>query len=305
MSARAGVAIAVLSSALGGLAAVATRFVAHEIDPVTIASFRFGGGFLCLLPVALALRSRWPQRADFVGVAALGLMFFAFFFIVYNIALGHTTAARGTLALSTLPLLTMVVAAALRAEPLTVRKTSGVLIAMAGVAVALAAGVGHAPPGAWRGDLLMVGGTLCMAFYNVWSGPFIARSSPLGFVTACMGVGGGTLMLVSLASGGFAVVGHFGTPEWLAVIYLAAFGGALGFYLWIRALELTTPTRVANSMAVNPLAASIGAAIVLGEPIGWNVVVGIGAVFIGIWLASTEAPKGAAAPTAPRSLPDR
>src|SRR5262245_10751543 len=302
MSTRAGVATAALSSTLGGLAAVATRFVAHDIDPVTIAAFRFGGGFLCLLPIAVALRSRWPERRDFLGVSLLGLMFFAFFFIVYNIALAHTTAARGTLALSTLPLLTMVVAAALRAEPLTVRKTSGVLVAMAGVAVALAAGLHAAPPGAWRGDLLMCGGTLCMAFYNVWSGPYIARSSPLGFVTACMGVGGAALVLMSAAAGGFSVVGAFGMSQWIAVFYLAAFGGALGFYLWIRALELTTPTRVANSMAVNPLAASLGAAIVLGEPIGWNVVVGIGAVFIGIWLASTEAPKGpnvAAAATAP------
>jgi drug/metabolite transporter (DMT)-like permease len=294
MSARAGVATAVLSSTLGGLAAVATRFMAHDLDPVTTAAFRFGGGFLCLLPIALALRSRWPERRDFLGVSLLGLMFFAFFFIVYNIALAHTTAARGTLALSTLPLLTMVVAAALRAEPLTVRKTSGVLIAMAGVAIALAAGLGHAPPGAWRGDLLMVGGTLCMAFYNVWSGPYIARSSPLGFVTACMGVGGAALVLFSAVSGGFAAVGSFGTPQWLAVAYLAAFGGALGFYLWIRALELTTPTRVANSMAFNPLAASVGAAIVLAEPIGVNVAVGIVAVFVGIWLASTEASRATA-----------
>ena len=41
-------------------------------------------------------------------------------------------------------------------------------------------------------------------------------------------------------------------------------------------------------MAINPLAASIGAALVLGEPIGLNVMIGIVAVFVGIWLASTE-----------------
>jgi drug/metabolite transporter (DMT)-like permease len=67
--------------------------------------------------------------------------------------------------------------------------------------------------------------------------------------------------------------------------------GAAAFYLWIFALELTIPARVANTMAVNPLAASIGAALVLGEPIGLNVIVGIVAVFIGIWLASTNARK--------------
>jgi drug/metabolite transporter (DMT)-like permease len=288
MSEGVGVAAALLSSTLGGLAAVATRFIVGVVDPVTIAAFRFGGGFLLLLPIALLLRSRWPRRPDWIGVALLGLMFFALFFIIYNIALAHTTVARATLALSTLPLLTMVVAAALRAEPLTMRKTCGVLIAMAGVALALATGLGSAPVGAWRGDLLMLGGTLAMAFYNVWSRPFIARSSPLGFVTACMGCGGGSLILLAGSSGGFTVMSGFSPGQWLAVGYLAALGGAAAFYLWIFALELTTPTRVANTMAVNPLAASIGAAFVLGEPIGLNVMIGIVAVFIGIWLASTE-----------------
>jgi drug/metabolite transporter (DMT)-like permease len=267
---------------------VATRFVVGAVDPVTIAAFRFGGGFLCLLPIALALRVRWPRRDDWIGVALLGLMFFAAFFIAYNIALAYTTVGRATLALSTLPLLTMVVAAMLGAEPLTARKTSGVLMAMGGVALALATGLGAAPPRAWRGDLLMVGGTLSMAFYNVWSRPFIARSSPLGFVTACMGCGGVSLIVLAASTGGLAVTSGFAAPQWAAVGYLAALGGAAAFYLWILALELTTPTRVANTMAVNPLAASIGAALVLGEPIGLNVLLGIVAVFVGIWRASTE-----------------
>jgi drug/metabolite transporter (DMT)-like permease len=104
-----------------------------------------------------------------------------------------------------------------------------------------------------------------------------------------MGFGGVSLGLLAGSTGGFAVATGFGVPQWLAVAYLAAFGGAAAFYLWIFALELTTPTRVANTMAVNPLAASLGAALVLGEPIGLNVIVGIVAVFIGIWLASTNA----------------
>src|SRR5215210_7993480 len=136
-------------------------------------------------------------------------MFFAVFFVFYNIALAYTTAARGALALSTLPLWTMVVAGLIGAEALTARKTFGVLIAVGGVAVALAAGLASEPPGAWRGDLIMVGATLCMAFYNVWSRPFIARSSPLGFVSASMGAGAACLVMVAGASGGFAVVPSF------------------------------------------------------------------------------------------------
>lgn len=61
--------------------------------------------------------------------------------------------------LSVLPLLTMVVAAALGIETLsTTRKAVGVLVAMAGVTVALGPGLGGAPAGAWRGDLVMAPG---------------------------------------------------------------------------------------------------------------------------------------------------
>ena len=53
--------------------------------------------------------------------------------------------ARGALALSTLPLLTMLAAALLRVEALTLRKTTGVVIATLGVATALLTGLATAP----------------------------------------------------------------------------------------------------------------------------------------------------------------
>src|ERR1700741_1524497 len=176
-----GILAGVISSALGGMAAAVTRFVIHAADPVTISVFRFGLGFLFLLPVALFLRSRWPRGRDWLGVAALGVMFYGVFFVVYAEALVYTTAARGSLAVSTLPLLTMIVAALLGREALTVRKTAGVFVAMGGGAIALWAGLAEAPPLAWRGDLIMTGGMLSMALYNVLSRPFMQRSSALGY----------------------------------------------------------------------------------------------------------------------------
>ena len=106
-----GVAIALVSSCLGGSAAAITRYLAGNTDPVTMAILRWGIGFLCVLPVALLLRAKWPQRADLPAVAALGFAFFGVFFVLYNIAMSYTTAARASLALATLPLSTMVVGA--------------------------------------------------------------------------------------------------------------------------------------------------------------------------------------------------
>ncbi len=98
------------------------------------------------------------------------------------------------MALPTLPLATMLVAALLGIERLTLRKSAGVLMAISGVAAA-----------SW------------------WTG-------------------------------GFDVVGGFGPGEWVAVAYRAGFGGAAAFVLWVFALARTTPTRVAGTMTLNPVA---------------------------------------------------
>jgi len=289
MNERLGVAVAVLSSAVGGGAAVATRFLITSADPFTLAAVRFGGGVLCLLPIALALRVRWPiGRRDWLLVAGLGLLFYAVFFVIYNVALGYTTVARGTLALSMLPLMTMVVGAVLGIEALGARKTIGVLIAVVGVGAALASGLASAPADAWRGDLIMVGATLCMALYNVWSRPLILRSSALGFVTAGMAVGAAALVLISIAGGGGALLAAFTFSKWLAAVYLAAGGGALAFFLWVYALQYASPTRVASTMTVNPIAAGLLGALLLDEPVTINLVIGLIAVAAGLWIATTE-----------------
>jgi drug/metabolite transporter (DMT)-like permease len=282
-----GVAIALVSSSLGGTAAAITRYLAGNTDPITLAVLRWGIGFLCVLPATVLLKAKWPQRRDWPAVAALGFCFFGVFFVLYNIAISYTTAARASLALATLPLHTMLVAALLGIESLTMRKSVGVGIAVLGVIAALASGLQTAPPGAWRGELIMTGAVLCMAFYNVWSRPFMQRSSALGFLTVGMGTGAAALILVGSMTGSVAALSHFTTPQWIAGLYLGIAGGALAFILWVLALERATPTRVANTMTINPVAAGLLATQLVGEPITPNLVLGLVAVFAGIWIATS------------------
>jgi drug/metabolite transporter (DMT)-like permease len=288
---RLGVLIAIVSSGLGGTAAAVTRYLVGNADPLTLAILRWGIGFLCLLPVALVLRVRWPPRGDWLAIAALGLCFFGLFFILYNVAVSYTTAARASLALSTLPLQTMIVGALLGIEPLTARKSLGVGIAVFGVFTALALGLSAAPSGAWRGELIMTGAVLCMAFYTVWSRPFIQRSSALGFLTVGMGAGAAALVLVGALSNRIAVLSSFAAPQWIAGVYLGVGGGALAFILWVLALQRASPTRVANTMTVNPIAAALLATQLVDEPITPNLLIGLVAVFAGIWIATTGVEK--------------
>ena len=96
------------------------------------------------LPVPAADRSRpaqtWPPRRRWSPVVARWVSCSSRCSSSSSTCRSRTRRRRaGLLALSTLPLLTMVVAAVLGVEPLTARKTAGVLIAMGGVGVALTA----------------------------------------------------------------------------------------------------------------------------------------------------------------------
>jgi drug/metabolite transporter (DMT)-like permease len=293
MSERIGVLAAILSSTLGGTVAAMTRFVIAGIDPLTLAALRFGGAFLVLLPIVVVSRQPWPQGRDWLAVALLAGVYFCLYQALYNVAFVYTTAAHGSMVGATLGFMTMLVAALFGVERLTARKTTGVMVATAGVAVALAAGLADAPQGSWRGDLIMLAGIFCWACYNVWSRRFIARSSPLTFLAGGMGFGAALLLAIAFIRGGFAPLAAFGAEQWTALAYLAAVATPAALYLWVFALPRATPTRVASTMAMHPVSASILAAIIIGEPIGLNLLVGVIAILTGIWIAARE-PRAAA-----------
>jgi drug/metabolite transporter (DMT)-like permease len=283
-----GVLAAAFTTVLGGLTVGVTRFVISATDPLTLGAFRFGIGCLLLLPFALFQLDRWPLRGDRLSVAVLGLLYFGLYPILFNASLAFTTAMRGALALSTTPILTMLAAAVVGIEPLTARKTLGVLIATLGVAIALLTGVATAPIDAWLGDLLMVTAALCQALYTVCSRPFIERSGTIPYTFVGMMFGALMLTILSWSRGGFEAVNDFGLEQWTAIAFLGLFSGALAFYLWTFALERTTPTRVAITITLNPVAAGVFGIVALSEPITWNLVAGLLLVLAGIWLSTSR-----------------
>lgn len=292
-----GIAAALLSSCLGGTAVVATRHLVAHLDLLTLALMRYGIGVLCLGGLLALRRYERPRGRDLVTILLLGGLFFAVFPLLFNLGLSWTTAARGALALSTLPLLTLALAALLAAETLTRRKAAGVILALVGVGVALSGDLGAAPADAWRGDLVMVAAAAGGAFYNVLSRPVLQRHPPLAFLSQAMLAG---ILILSVAT---AVVGEPAgllelTPVgWLSLIYLGVAGGAAAFFLWTYALEHTTPTRVAVTVTLNPVIAMVLGSLLLDEPATPFLLLGLAAVALGIVLTTREA-----APAAPKAL---
>lgn len=285
---RKGVMAAIASSMLGGTAVAATRSVVVDIEPILLVLLRYGIGVACLLPLAVLSGYRGPVRRDFGPTILLGLLFFALFPWLFTMALAYTTAGRGALVLSTLPMLTLLFATIFGAESISGTKVAGVLVALGGVAVALSGGWTEpvAPPDAWIGDLLMGATAACGAVYNVFSRPYLRRYPALAFTASAMLAGTVGLGLITAGAGLLPSVTDIAPGTWGGIAYLGIFGAALAFLLWSWALERTTPTRVAVTVTVNPVVATILGAFLLGEPASGNLFVGLAAIGIGVLLTT-------------------
>ncbi len=275
-----------------GASVVATRLVVGETDPVTLAFYRYVIATLCMAPVLFVLwpRSGVPVR-DLATIASLGALFFGFFPWAFSASLHYTTAARGAIGLATMPIQTLMVAALFGRESLTRTKVLSVSLAFAGIAVAFgSAALTSGSVDSLIGDSLMLLGVLSAAIYSVFGRPMLQRYNPL-FVTAS-GMVCGALALFPLAAMGGAVtsVPTFTPNGWLALLFLGTMGGAIQFALFTWALRWLPPTRTVIYLTLNPISAMFLAAVLLGEAITIILIIGLGLVMSGIFLANRPRP---------------
>lgn len=278
---------AAISSLSAGASIVATRFVIDQTDPVSLAFYRYLIGAAVLIPVlAWGLSTRRVPARDLVAIAILGFVFFGFFPWAFSASLKYTTAARGAVGLATAPIMTLILAQLLGRERMTPLKTISVLVAFAGVTVAFGDALLGEDAGGFVGEAYMLAAVVAVAIYSVFARPYLVRHGAI-FVTA-LAITFGMLALLPLAAnlGAVSRVPDFTGPGWVAVIFLGVIGGAIQFVLLTWALRWLTPTRTAIYVTLNPISALILAAIILGEALTPQLLVGVVLVMSGIVLAN-------------------
>ncbi len=274
-----------------GAAIVATRFVVDQTGPASLALLRYLVGFLCLLPALLALRPRVRIAArDVLPIGMLGIAQFGVLIALLNYGLRTVPSARAALILALFPLLTMIVAAAIGRERLTVAKTAGVLLTLAGVGIALGekASASGAADG-WIGELAVFAGALIGAICTVLYRPYLMRYPTLPVGAFAMLASVGFLALLALPEGLVATLPAITARGWLAVLFIGVSSG-VGYYLWLWALRRATPTRVSVFLGLSPITAALLGTLLLGEPLTLAVLAGLGFVVVGLIVAHRPAP---------------
>lgn len=281
-----------MASLLTGAAVVVTRFIVESIAPLPLALLRYSVAVLVLLIPLWALRKcriTWTQKFACLG---LGALFFGVFTYGFNTGLETATAARGGTLVATMPVMTLILAAAVGRERITVMKLLGVAIALVGVAVVLGL-----PTSGLRSaltlhthDIWLLTAACCGACYNVGARIWLKELNTV--VTAFWSMSGGVLLLmvISSATGEWPGESALTSQGMASLAYLGIAAGAVGFSLWIWALGKASPTQVAVFYSLNPVSAAILAAWALDEAVEINIIVGLAIVLVGI-VATTLSPR--------------
>jgi drug/metabolite transporter (DMT)-like permease len=279
-------AAAAAAGLLVGAGMVATRFVIGQTDPASLALLRYVVGLLCLLPaLTLSARVRFARR-DLLPIALLGITQFGILIALLNYGLQTISSALGALIFATFPLLTMLFAALLGREALTLFKSLGVLLTILGVGFALGEKLLQpgAEPGGWIGELAVFAAALSGALCSVLYRPYLSRYPTLQVGAFAMFASVLFLAMPAAWEGFFAAPPHFTAGGWLAVIFIGA-SSAAGYYLWLWALRHTTPTKVSVFLALSPITAAALGAWLLSEAISAWFLLGLACVALGLWLA--------------------
>ena len=280
------VAAAAATGILVGSAMVATRVVVHQVGPASLALLRYAIGVCCLLPLVLcSARVRFAPR-DVLPIALLGITQFGILIALLNYGLAYIPSARAALIFATLPLLTLLLSAALGRERLTAMNTAGVLLTIVGVGFALGEKALQRGDDAhvWIGELAVfasaASGALCSVLYR----PYLRKYPTLPVSAFAMLASVVFLAILATGEGFFHTLPHFTARGWLAVLFIGVNSG-IGYYLWLWALNHAPATQVTVFLSLSPVTAAALGALLLGEPVSPGALLGLVGVALGLVLA--------------------
>jgi len=252
----------------------AIRVAIDGFPPLLMAGSRFvlAGGALYLV-----LRARGaprPAPREWRAGAVVGTLLCAANGLV-TVAEQWVSSSVAAIIISSLPLWTVLVAAAWRERP-TGGEVAGILLGLAGVAVLQSGGELRGEP---LGAFLVVASTWCWALGSISSRRLPIPAGLMAPATEML-AGGVALTLAGLLRGERLVAAP-GWPAAGAWLYLVVFGSLVGYSSYTYLLRHVRPALATSYAYVNPaVAVAIGAAA--GEPVGWRAMVALALILLGV-----------------------
>lgn len=254
----------ILLSALWGGSFPLIRVASPAFGPWGLAGIRCVLAALVLAVLMRALRQRWPTRDAWPKLAVLSVLTIALPFLLFNWAGLVLPAGYSAILNATVPLFSMLGAAAMGDERLTARRLLGCALGFAGVALLVRLG-----PVNVDGVVVLAALACTAAAASYGIGAILMKRAtqtqqPLA-ASAAAHVAAAVILLVPT---GVTAGAMQPTPgAWLAVAVLGVFTSGLMYWISMRLMREIPATAATSSALMIPLFGVTWGSLFLGEPV--------------------------------------
>ncbi|MET9449198.1 DMT family transporter [Streptomyces cinerochromogenes] len=277
-----GLACAALATVVWSGSFVTSRGLHDSVPPVQHAFWRWVIALVAVAP--FGAREAWRQRHLFRRHARYVLLASFLGVAVYNTLVNQagltTPAATMGMIMAASPVL-MALLERLGGVRLGARRTAGLLLACAGVALLLGGEADFPAGGLW-----MLAAACCFAGYSALLRRRPAELGGTAFLFATFLAG--TVLLLPAQAVSLAVQGGFrpapGTV--LPLLYVGVASSALAFFAWNKAVALIGATRAGIVYHLQPVCVALLSWALLGERTGWPHLLCLALILAGVVLGA-------------------
>ena len=299
-----GIASAIITVAIWSGFIVVARAMAHKtLTPFDIAFVRLIGAGAVMLPwgwwwVRQQRRAdpSKPAHENWLGLSPYNFRFTALIGTIGGVLYGSLAysgflfapaAHASVLMPGLLPLWTTLLAIAVIGTPVTRARWFGLVLIISGGLFVGGASLLKAFDGGsvWQGDVLFMAASFVWSVYTV-----IARKNALAAIPATIAVSVFAVLtyvpIYALLAYSGTIVSHLRDAPWSEIILQVLMQGigsvVISGITFMRMVETFGPVRTTMITALVPALSALGAVVFLGEPLYWNLLVGLVLVTVGI-----------------------
>ena len=256
------------------------------MPPLAFMALRFAVAALAMGAV-LAVREGFSPlpRATWLKLLGLGLVGNTLYQLCFILGISRTTVANTGMLTTGTPLFTAVLGAALGVERLRRPLVVGLVLSVPGLLLIVSARGPDLDASTRVGDLFILAGSLCWAFYTVGLRSLGGELSALRVTALTMLLGAPGVVAVGLPAVVALEWTRISMGTWAGVVYSALVPLVLSYVIWSQSVQRVGSNRTAIYNSGTPVVAALTGWLVRGErPTGVQLV-GAGLVIAGVLIS--------------------
>ena len=283
---------ALTANILWGLMAPIGKSALMEFSALSVTTFRMVGAAACFWLLSAFCKYEHVDHRDMLKIFFASLFALVFNQGVYIFGLSMTSPIDASIVTTTLPIVTMIIAAIYLKEPITNLKVLGIFVgAMGALTLSLSSQTAGSGNGSIIGDLLCLVAQISFSIYLTVFKGLSQKYSPITlnkwmFIYASM-----CYIPFSYQDVAGIQWAEVSTPAYVQIGYVVIGGSFLAYIFIMTAQRLLRPTVVSMYNYMQPIVASI-AAIIMGLGVfGWEKGIAIALVFLGVYIVTKSKSK--------------